>query len=605
MLGGTQSDPPPIPRSFFGNRYYASSEPPPDLHSSASKRSSKDEGRCCRRSRRELEQSQIKLKAFKEKAESRSVDLFHSYREAKKYDDAEKVYEDIWRDRDTIKSEDEVALKLKHSYAAMLLEQKKFQQAEPISRTVWEKRKQCPGPLSEFVKESHRQLCSVLCAVGKSKDAENMQRIMYQSGNSDPWALENGDEVCQRLKEQGEVRRAKELQGEVWEERRKQNPLRDGLTIRGGLRLIEFLEHLVINIDNQDGTDAERRLNNSHKQAFECEIEVVLRKIWDTRQHPESDTHILDAGHKLGVVVYLQDKFSDAESILIPVWEGRKQRLGDRDASTLSTGRMLGKTLCRQEDQEAYRRVVDLLQDIWQSMTKDGDAEAISSGEDLALAHRSIGAWPNAEPVCRWVFNQKKQKRYPTRDIEDAYWNLGQTLYKLGTGKHIEARAVLGELYQQWNARSADPSRTLQCGYMLAQLLSAQDGKGDEASKIASDVFSERRASVEKGVAYLDSGYLYGSLLLRRGKFSEAERTLKSVWEYQAIGDEEEKVRLTCGHLFGQALAKKGKNATAKKILEAVINAQEAVSAGVHEMEETRKLLREVTKKQRKALSWS
>ena len=548
------------------------------------------------KTRRELKECQTEKKAFEEVAESRGVRLFHSLKEAKRYDEAENLYKEILNGKKPTKIEDEVVLQLKHLFAAMLIEQKRFQDAEPISQEVWEERRNCPGPPSEDFKESHRQLCSIFCALGRYKDAERMHRSMYNRDIKDPWALENGDEVCQRLREQGETKWAKTLQEEVWEERLKQHGPRDGLTIKSGMRLIGFLEQLVATIDNQDGTDAERRFNIRQKQAFECEIEVVLRRIWDTRLHPKPATDILNAGHKLGVVCFLQNRFSDAEAIFIPVWEGKKDRFGDKNPSTVSTGSMLGKTLCRQERPETYRRAVNILQDIWHTMIKNGDAEVIPCGEDLAQAYSSIGDWPNAERAYAWIFQYKEQRHYPTQEIGVARWNLGKTLYEQGMDKHNQAQAILDGLYQQWRANPPDPSLTLECGSMLARLLSAQDERIEDALSVARDVFSGRHASLERGVAYLDSGYLYGQLLVKKKMLEEAERILGSIWEHQAQGDEEQEVRLKCGYLLGQALVKRQKYSDAKRILEAVAEAQGAVSAGVLEMAETRKFLEKINR---------
>ena len=557
---------------------------------------------------RTLKECRLSKKAAEEEAEGKieslRILLFHSFKEAKKYKDAEKLYHETVTDRDPTESGNTVILDLKHCFAGMLIEQEKFQEAEPISRAVWEERKQCLGPPSEVSKESHRQLCSVLGAVGRYKDAESMHRGMYQRDPMDVWALENGDEMCRRRRDQGDIKRAKEMQDEVWRERMKQHGHRDPLTMRSGLRLIGFLEELVGTIDRQGGTDAERRLNISHKQAFQCEIEVILRKIWDTRLEPEPSVDILNAGNKLGGLLFLQNNFSDAETIFLPVWKGKKQQLGDTDVGTLSTGSMLGKSLYRQGKRETYLRAVEVLRDVWlmrQRVMKSGDAEAISSGEDLAQAYSSLRDWSNAERTYRWIVQQKAYKRgCPTREIDDARWNLGQTLYKQGVGKDHEAEIILGELYQQWNSSSPNSNLTLQCGQMLAQSLSTQSGRNNEALNVARDVFSKRGAVGGRGVAYLDSGRLYGSLLLEIGNFAEAEKILEPMWRHQAEGDEERKVRMTCGQLYGQTLAKKHKYPEAKKILEAVAEAQEAVSAGALEVVETRRLLEDINRLKKK-----
>ncbi len=591
----------------YQTSYYASSEPTPELNGSKSKHSAKGKGypyeridrgfeeyqRQLERYRKKLEKCQLEKREAKGLAESRGIQLFHSLRKAKDSSKAEKLYKDIVKDTDPARSEEEVILELKYSFAALLIEQKRVEEAEPISKEVWEKTKHCQGPRQEFARESHRQVCSVLCAVGKIRDAENMHRSMYQKETRDSWALENGDEVCQRLKEQGDIKRAKEMQDEVWKERQKQNGPRHELTIRSGLRLNGFLEELVATSENQGGTDAERRLNISHKQAFECEIEVILRKIWDIRLYPEPSTDILHAGHKLGVILFHQTKFSDAEAIFMPVWESKKRYLGDSNVSTTSTASMLGKAFCRQDKPETYRSAVDVLQGQWQVWIKNEDAEAISSGEDLAQAYFSLRDWPSAEVAYRWIAIQKTNKRvYPRREIDEAHWKLGQTLHKQGLGKSREAEKILGGLYQHWNASPPNLDQTVQCGQMLAQALLAQK-KSKEALKVAREVFSKVCGLVERNIAYLNSACLYGSLLLEDDQSEEAERILKSVWEDQVEGTEEKKVRLKCGHLYGQALFKRIKYPEAKRILEAVAEAQGAVSP---EIQEIRQLLEDVNR---------
>ena len=541
------------------------------------------------------------MKACEEENESLRIKLFHCHRKAKNYDDAEKLYHETVTGKDPSKAEDTAILGLEQSFAGMLIEQKRFLEAEPISRAVWEKSKQCPGPPSEISKESHRQLCSALCALGRYRDAETMHLRIYQSEDMDAWALENGDQVCQRRKEQRDFKKAKEMQEEVWNQRRKQNGVRDDRTIQSGLCLIGFLEELVAAVEQSGGTDAERRLNISCKQASKDEIEVRLREIWDTRLHPEPNGDILSAGHKLGSILFQQSKFSDAEAVFIPVWEGRRQQRGDKDVSTMSSGGMLGKALHRQGKQETHLRAISILRPTWHArldVMKIVDAEAISIGEELAQAYRSLGDWPNAEYLYKWILHQRlNHPGCPPREIEDTRWLLGQTLYNQGTAKASEAENVLSTLYRQWEGSSPNSNLTLQCGQMLAQSLSTQDGRNKDALNVALKVFNGRCAAVKKGVPYFDGGRLYGSLLLKDENFSEAERTLELVWKHSAEGTEEQKVRLKCGHLYGQALAKEKKYPDAKGILDAVVAGQGAIlPAGLPEIAETRQLLEEVNR---------
>lgn len=577
------SDPSPVhgTDSGYQSSYYASSEVPPESYGRAREHSSRNERyhynrmnidheeceRRFERVRRQLERCRAGRKTGEKAAESQieslRIRLFHKLREGRNYGEAEELYHETVRKYDDVEKEDTAILDLKFSFAAMLIEQERFQEAEPISKAVWEKREQCPGPPLEECKKSHRQLCSILCAVGRHKDAEKMHMMIYQSDKMDAWALENGDEVCQRRKEQGQIKKAKEMQEEVWKERLRQHGPGNDLSIRSGLRLIGFLEELVATID-QGGTDAERRLDIISRQAFQCEIEVNLRKIWNGRLHRDPNAEILNAGHKLGIILFRQTRFPEAEEIFIPVWEGKKTH-----------------------------RAAEILRSIWQikQTLMNGEAEAISSGEDLVEVYRSLRDWVQAEGVYRWILQHKRG--CPTQETDKALWNVAETL--CNQGKHCEAEDALRDLYRKWTASSPNSNWTLQCGQLLAQSLSTQNGKIEDALKYALDVFNARGTLAERGVAYLDSGRLYGSLLLKVEKFAEAERILGSVWGYQAEGSEEQKMRLKCGHLYGLALEKRHKYPDAKRILEAVTADQGAfLPAGDPEIAATRRLLEEV-----------
>ena len=499
-------------------------------------------------------------------------------------------------------NDDAKILGLKHTFAEMLIEQQKFKEAEPISKEVWERWKHCPDTLSEDSQKSHRQLCAILRALGKFKDAERMHNDMYQRELKDEWALENGDEVCQTLKEQKEFKKAKDLQEEVWKKRQEKQSDRE-LTIQSGLRLIGFLEELIKPVDYEGGTEAEKKFVSSTRQAWNYELEVTLEKIWNMRLELESNVNILDVGHKWGVLHLQDEKFLDAERILASVWESKKRELGEKNESTMSSGSMFGSTICRQGKQEHYPDAVKILEPIWlarQRGTKRCDAGALSNFKDLAKAHCSLGNLRHGECVYSWIYQQKHQGSYPQLEIDEALWDLGVTLHKQGSDKDPEVVSVLGDLHRRWHSIAHNPDETLQCGQMLAQSLSTQDGRIDEALRIAQDVFGMREVSEKRELAYLESAQLYGSLLLKVERHGDAGNVLRPAWECQPGDPKEQKLRLKCGHLYGQALAKRHKYTTAKRILQAVATDQKgALLAGCSEIIETRRLLEEVIRQEK------
>lgn len=559
----------------------------------------KEELRTCRR---ELKESQAESKIKDETAEIQisalRTQLFHCHKEAKKYDKAEDFYHMIVTEQDAEKSEDPAVLDLKYCFAEMLMSQKKFNEAELISRAVWDKRK--ADSESEESKTSHRQLCSILVSLKKYGEAENMHRTMYHKEPKDSWALENGDAVCWTMSEQGQYDQAQLMQESVWKTRQTADGQRHDLTIRSGLQRVAFLELLVKSNNNPGVSDAERRLSSTRQKGFECELEVMLWSIWTPRVHPEPITGILDAGHKLGTILFSQSKFTDAEAVFLEVWSGRKSKFGEENMNTMATGSMLGKALLRQGRPEAYSRAVTIFHSIWharQALSKKVDVGTISIGDDLAQAYFLLEDWQQAEITYRWVVEQKaRMYDWQAPETVDARWSLGQTLFKQGEDKDREAEEHLGAVYQIWNQISPHAKVTLKCGHMLAELLQPQEGKANDALQVSRDVFIRREVSIERGVDYLDSGRLYGWLLLEGTDFPEAEKVLKTLWGYEAKGPEEERMRLRCGHLLGAALAKQQKCTEAKEVLEVVVRIQGSMfPVGGPEVDEASQLLKEVS----------
>jgi tetratricopeptide (TPR) repeat protein len=527
-----------------------------------------------------------------------TIELFHCHKDAKEYEKAETCYRAIVTDTNPEKIEDSTILDLKYSFAEMLIVQKKNEEAELISKAVWKQRQVAPE--SEEAKKSHRQLCSIWGTLEKYRDAENMHRNIYHREPKDSWALENGDAVCRTIAEQGDYNQAQLMQDSVWQTRQKHDGQRHDLTIRSGLQRITFLEMLIHSISSAGISGTEKRLSSLRKKGFECELEVMLRSIWNTRLHPEPVPGILDAGHRLGNILFQQAKFADAEAVFLDVWEGRKYYFGDGDVNAMATGTMLGKALLRQQKPEASSKAVTIFQGILhtrQRTLEKGNCDTLSSGDDLAQAYLSLEDWLQAEAACRWVVEQKAREYGPTaRETTEARWTLGQSLFKQGGDKVREAEIVLDEVYRQWNDSFPNAKATLECGHMLAELLLSQEAKPNDALQVSRVVFARREASMERDVDYLDSGRQYGCLLLKGGKLLEAEKVLKALWEHPAKGSEQETLRLKCGHLYGQSLSKQQKCSEAKEILEMVAKKQVSIfPAGGAEIEDTSQLFREVS----------
>lgn len=501
------------------------------------------------------------------------IELYHSYREAKKYDEAEKLYRTITSDEDSAKLEDPASLDLRYSFAEMLMSQKKYEEAEPISRAVCFKRRDAPQ--SEEFRMSHRQLCSILVKLKKYVEAENMQRPIYSLEPKNPWALENGDAACMTIAAQGQYDQAQLLQNDVWQARQKHDGQRHEFTVRSGMQRIAFLETLVRISQGPGASDAEKELSSWSKKKSEKEIEVMLEETWSTKRYPEPIPKILDAGHKLGSIKFRQGKFGESRDVLNHVWRDKKTLFGDDDLHTTDTGSMLGKALLRQNDPEDLRRAATILQGVWSTRrAKLGDdhADTLSSGEDLAEAHSLLADWRQAANINRWIVDiRTRHHGWRASKTVNSRWNLGQALFKQGNDR--EAEIFLAAVYNEWSPLAPHSKETLKCGHMLAELLEVQAEKTDHALQLSRDLFHRREASAERGSDHLDSGRLYSWMLLKGAGFEEAERVLKGLWEVEPKEPKEGEMRLRCGHLYGHVLCKRQKYSEAKDVLEVVTSA--------------------------------
>ena len=564
---------------------------------------------------RQLEESKKKLQEVEEEKakaheeaqkeiELLKIRLFGAARSAKNYDEAEKLYHEVVTDKELSMSDDPKILDIRFSFAAMLVEQGKFEAAEPISRAVWDKRRDPSHDLSEAAKDSHRQLCSILCSLQRFDEAEGMHRNMYHKAWKDAWALENADEVCRVLAKQQHYEKAKTMQCDVWKERRKQLGQRNELTIQSGALAIEFLEKEIAFIGTKGGIGAQKMYDDHRRTALELEREVMLGDIWVTHACPESNIEVLNAGHDLGTIHFQRGEFEAAKMIFESVWEGRKIQCGEADVSALATGGMLGKALRFQGTRESIPRAIHILKGVWdarRSAPKSRPAETISSGEDLAQLYFSYADFPRAEPIYKWIVDQKSHNHGQTApETLEARWCLAQILYKQGISKTREAQIVLRELYNHWKLSSPRSSMTSQCGCMLAHSLSADEEKSDEALDVIRDVYDRKIALGEKDLCCLDSGRMLASLLMRVKDLPEAEKVLGVSWNHEPKETEEARTRLACGILYGQCLHAQQKYCEAKEILESLAEAQTVeLPAGDPQIAEAQELLGDINERMR------
>ncbi|KAL6714709.1 hypothetical protein ACLMJK_008134 [Lecanora helva] len=599
IAGQRSSEPTPLEKDdfFFEEPNWNTSSPSTRTHSNTQDTSPKDRWYHYEAAKQKedleqlLEETKTKLQEVEEEKkkadeeaqveiESLKIRLFHSVKAAKNYEEAEKLYHEVVTDKDLSMSDDAKILDIRHSFAAMLMEQSKFEAAEPISRAVWEQRKGSSDDLSEEAKQTHRQLCSILESLQRFEDAERMHRSMYHKQWKDAWALENGDKVCQVLAGQQQYEKAKTTQHDIWVERQKQLGQRGELTIQTSTRVLQFLERQIASASSEGGSRAQQKYANQRKRVLKDEHEVVLESVWAIHAQPESNAEILNAGHQLGVIHFHRAEFETARAVLEAVWEGRKIKFGETDPNTLTTGSMLGNALRFQGTRESVPWAIKILTGVWlarRSTLKSTDDQTITSGEDLAQFYYSLSELANAEPIYKWIVEQKSHKYGPTAsETLEARWHLSQILYEQGDIRNREAQSVLGGLYNHWRLSSPRSAMTSQCGYMLAHSLSTEDEKLNEALDVARGVYDRKIALGETDPCFLNTGRLLGVMLMKAEDLSEAQKILGQLWDCQTKDFEELRIRLACGTLLGQCLSTQQKYPEAKDVLESLAEIQKA-----------------------------
>ena len=296
--------------------------------------------------------------------------LFQAYARAQQYKEAEEIYDEIFASH--IEAfPPETVLEIKYSYAKELHERggpEKAAKAKEIAEDVWKRRIERDSvaentkAISEETKQSHRQICSIYTSLQDFDAAESVQRLAYQGVPKDDWMLENGDALVITLKKRKKYQEAALLRLDVWKERwqpAKQRPW-DSRTVRSALVCISFLKEIVQDLRktlSEYGRSEEEQ--DDVCRCHEREILKMLQEVW-RNAIPESRPEILEVGHELGIRLVAAKNYSDAERILIDVWEARTALFPEASQLCMSTGRILVDAIRFQESPQQYERAASL-----------------------------------------------------------------------------------------------------------------------------------------------------------------------------------------------------------------------------------------------------
>ena len=512
-------------------------------------------------------------------------ELFESWKSAGEFNKAGKYYEDLLA-HDLIEdagAEIVTILDLKQSYVDMLIKQGgRFEEAVGLAEEVWGKRKAADpvsGPVSDMSKESHRHLCSIYASLKRPDEVERMHKLAYEwyKGRDDAWALENGDECCKQLAEQQKYEEALLMQANVWREREKtaiDGPSRLN-AIKSGKSRISLLEKFSVSLADQDESVSQKNLRRSEREVCEQKIDQALQCIWDTAGSPETETEILDVGHKLGARLLAGERFPEAEVVLGQVWQRRKLATNETDPQAMSAGRLLAAAVKLQRSTDKYRRAVIIYRQIWnnyKTVFGQENDETIAVGIDLAATLYHLGQYSGdggAEEIYGWVLEQRQLiSRQDTLAAIAAHFDLGRAMYRQGHAKYDKATRLLQTVYDQWYEKPPDATKILECGHMLVEMY-----KHQKAVEPLKALFDGRKRLETKDILYRESGYAYGKILVEQENHEPAREPMRSLWEYETAVKKEKEFRVRCGRLYGQILLKFEEYGLAQAVLQDVLNA--------------------------------
>lgn len=290
------------------------------------------------------------------------IELFKERKAAKRFAEAEKTYHEIMSslpENDRGSKSD-----LMYEFANMLIEQKKYKDAEMVAREVLEHRKlRSPGS-PEFIL-SYRQLSSTLFhqqSPAEEKKAVEMYRDMWENGSPHDWKAENGDRLGQIYAKQDQYDEAQGIHHKVWKERRKHAGIQDEATLNSAWLRIHMLDAMLKNrpFDEED----------THKNYWEGKIREFLTEIWEEgKRVPETNINLFAIGHRLGRIHFDRREYAKAEVVFDEVRNRRMKSLGDKSMETWESYHQLARSICAQADvdKEKFARFKDVFKSLWEA----------------------------------------------------------------------------------------------------------------------------------------------------------------------------------------------------------------------------------------------
>ena len=503
------------------------------------------------------------------------VQLFEAKKKEKRYEEATQVYRDaLCRDKD--RGSSDKMLKLQASFADMQVNQGNCHEAERLLDDIL-KWKDLPAGIKTQCSGIEGQ---ILCARKRYTEAENLYRKLYDRASKDEASLAFGDEMCNAIAQQGDLDRAHIEQATLVEKRKKNLGTGHSTTVKSANKAVANIRKLILKLSKDSNADRQR--TPKRKQALESDIEYLIRDIWESLRGNirNLDSEALKIGHELGLSLSNQSKFDQAERVLNEVWEGRKEKLGETNKDTLSSGICLGQAMYRQaldgpsssQDMGSticpqqlaltrYRQgsstqpysldgatkcndAAVILYPIWKNASREayGDKQLIAqaAGAHLGIAFARLGYFQNAEQFLRGSAHPS------TTDT-------GAPMPPSALMEHAQHECMKQYMVQAPKSKSQG-SKVGQWG-MLPQVMTM----GPTRLAIAAQPFNTPHVmgyGTGQGSSNHKSALSRGKKLMENRNYGAAAKVLGSAWEEPTSSERKKEIRAKCGDKYGVCLMK-------------------------------------------------
>ena len=327
-----------------------------------------------------------------------------------------------------------------NSLGMLLMNQGKYDEAEPLIREALEARRRRLGDEHPRTLTSINNLGGLLMEQGKFAEAEPLLCEVLENrrrtlGDEHPRTLTSINNLGSLLMDQGKYDEAEPLYRETVEASRRTLGDEHPETLTS----INNLGALLMDQGNYDETEP----------LYRESLEGQRRTLGD--EHPNTLTSI----HNLGVLFKFQGKYDDAGTFYREALEGRRRTLGDEHPNTLISINNLALLLM---DQGKYDEAEPLFRKAVEGRRRrlgDEHPNTLGSINNLGLLLESQGKYDEAEPLYREALEVRRRRlgdEHP--DTLISINNLGLLLKS--QGKYDEAEPLYREALEVRRRRLGD-----------------------------------------------------------------------------------------------------------------------------------------------------